>query len=75
MERARDPFAEDFVSIVDWECGYSINIPVEMQGYPGWWNDEPEIIARILKLRKERGIQINDAASTLEGTVSEGEKP
>lgn len=75
MELARDPFPKDFVSIVDWESGYSINVPVELQGYPGWWNDWPEVANRIRQLRAEQGITVNDAlTSTLEGTMTDGEE-
>lgn len=42
------------------ESGYSVNIAVSLQGYPGWWNDDPETYARIKATRERLGITIDD---------------
>jgi hypothetical protein len=46
--------------IIDWPTGYAVNLPVYVQDYPGWWNDRPDIYARIKQLRKDMGISVVD---------------
>ena len=45
---------------VDVVTGWSINTPVVLQGWPFWWDEYPEEYARILKLRKQEGIVVDD---------------
>jgi hypothetical protein len=46
--------------IVDAVSGYAVNVPVTEQDYPGWWNDRPEVYARIKQARKDLGIDVID---------------
>jgi hypothetical protein len=40
--------------------GYTLNMPLGLQNYPGWQHDEPEAVAAIIAARKELGIVIAD---------------
>lgn len=46
--------------IMDPVSGFALNIPVSMVGWPNWWNERPDIYARIRQLRKDMGIEIVD---------------
>ncbi len=59
----REPFDLPAQVIHDPESGYSINVPVENQDYPGWWKHRPDVVANILRARKLLGIVIVDAIS------------
>jgi len=48
------------VLIIDSASGYAVNVPVTEQNYPFWWNDRPDVYARILQARKELGIELVD---------------
>lgn len=40
--------------------GYTVNMPLGLQGIPGWTHEFPEIVADILKTRDLLGIVIED---------------
>lgn len=46
--------------LTDLATGYAINIAVSHQGAPDWWVDNPAAYERILRLRIERGIEVDD---------------
>jgi hypothetical protein len=48
------------VLVIDSASGYAVNVPVTEQNYPFWWNDRPEVYARILQTRTELGIEVVD---------------
>lgn len=52
------------VVVIDPVSGYSANIPVTKQGYPFWWETEPDTYARILDLRKRHGLTVDDGIET-----------
>lgn len=45
-----------------WESnfGYAVNVPFVDLGDPYWWEDRPEVVASIKRLRRKLGIKIND---------------
>lgn len=45
---------------IDAESGYAINLPLGPQDYPGWQQDRPEVVRRIIALRKELGVVVED---------------
>lgn len=48
------------VVIVDPVSGYAINIPLGYQVPPGWVEQFPEQYSRILEMRKEQNVVIED---------------
>lgn len=48
----------DVDPIIDLETGYSINIPLGWQDYPGWQNDRPEVVERINAIRAANRIYV-----------------
>lgn len=56
----RQPFTIPDEVIVDPETGYTVNMPLGPQDYPGWQNDKPEVVQRIMEMRKERSIVVAD---------------
>ena len=53
---SRGPWHIPDPNIIDLVTGYSISLPLGDQDYPGWQEDRPEVIARLLRLREEHGI-------------------
>lgn len=57
----RPPFViPSSTGAIDFETGYAIDLPLGPQGYPGWQDDMPQVIARIRKLREDLGIVVED---------------
>ncbi len=54
------PFDLPSTVILDDESGYAVNVPLIHQGYPYWWEDNPEAVARIMTRRRELGIEVDD---------------
>lgn len=52
--------------IIEPGSGYAVNIPVELQNYPGWWDDPVNIetVRRILELRRVHDVTLVDALSS-----------
>lgn len=42
------------------EHGYTLNMPLGLQDYPGWQNHQPELIQRIYTERDSLGIVVKD---------------
>ena len=55
----KTPPYED-LPIIDKKSGFAINRPLGLQGWPGWWNECPDIKERILETRKMFGIVVAD---------------
>ena len=56
----RTPFDIPVNVIVDPDSGYAINMPLGPQDYPGWQKDKPEVVERLLELRKTWQIRVPD---------------
>lgn len=37
-----------------------LDLPAERQLYPLWWKDHPRAYERLVELRKEKGIEVED---------------
>lgn len=64
------PFKMPDVVLTDPTTKLAMNIPASLQGYPGWWNDEPERYAALVEARKDFGIEIDDFPNGTERIVS-----
>jgi hypothetical protein len=47
-------------NIVDPITGYSLSVPAIYQAPPFWWEDQPAAYRRILTLRREMGMTVDD---------------
>lgn len=56
----REPFETPEDIILDPVSGYAVNIAVSRQGWPFWWEDEPETFARIKSIRETLDLEIDD---------------
>lgn len=56
----REPFAMPVNVMIDAGSGYAINMPLGPQDYPGWQNDKPEVVERILELRQTWQVLVPD---------------
>lgn len=60
MERVGLPFDSPPTAMVDMDTGMTINAPLGPQWYPGWQHDHPEILQRLVDMRAELDIVIDD---------------
>ena len=44
----------------DMETGLSLNVPAQMQLWPGWWNQKPDLYALLQEKRKAAGVVVQD---------------
>jgi hypothetical protein len=51
--------------VINDESGYAVNVPAIVQGYPYWWELEPKAWFRILDVRRELGITVDDQIAQL----------
>ena len=42
------------------ETGLYLDLPADVQFYPQWWKHEPRLYERLVALRKEAGITVED---------------
>ena len=55
-----EPFDIPDEVILDLASGLAVNIPAINQGDPFWWEDQPDVLDRIMKTRERLGIVIED---------------
>lgn len=56
----RGPFEVPEEVLVDPVTGYAMNISVQDQGAPFWWEDQPEIYTQLQASRRAEGIIFED---------------
>jgi hypothetical protein len=54
------------VTLNDPVSGFAANVPVTQQGYPGWWLYQPDDYQRLLRMRQEHGLVIDDGDMSFE---------
>lgn len=56
-------------AVIDGLSGYNAAMPATQQGYPRWWQLQPDLYASFLRTREAAGLRVDDGIAEWEAAL------